>query len=326
MIANAAAIAAAALVVAAVGGSNAGAAGACTAVYTGGTLAAFVAHLQPGDVGCAEGTFAEGFVASNPGWTLRGPRILGSLHLTSTANDVTLEDVYVNNRAVTKAWAVLVQGDRVTLRRVEVTNGNKPGSKTDGICVLAGFGFEQDSANTAVNLLVERSRLHNCGDDSHEHGIYLESTRNAIVRDSYLYGSGGEGVQLYPDAQGSLIEHNVVDGNSRDYKANIMLAGERKRGEYRSPHGSSNNRIVFNILTFPETRYNVDSYYPRGSLPPIGNEVAFNCAFGAPMGDFGATNAYSAHDNFHADPRYTDRAAGDYSLREGSPCAGLGPR
>ena len=304
----------------------------CTRVYTQGTLSDFVATLAPGDTGCAFGTFNEGVKVTNGGFTLRGPRLYGYLWLTSSANSITLEDVYLDNRYVSTAWALLVQGDGVTLRRAEVTNGDKAGSQTDGICVLAGFGFEDDPANTAVGFTVENSRIHDCGDDDHEHSIYLESTRNAVVRDNYLYGSGGYGVHMYPDAQGSLIEHNLISDNSRACKANLTFSGESAHPEYKRPHGSSNNKVFWNLITFPACDYNVESWYPRGSLDPVGNEVAFNCVYGAPRANFGELTtasgvpAYVEHDNLIVDPLYVDRAARNYQLLLASPCLGLGPR
>ena len=304
----------------------------CTRLYTSGTLSDFVATLAPGDTGCAFATFNEGVKVTNGGFKLRGARVNGYVWLTSTANRVTLEDVYLDNRSVPTAFALLVQGDGVTLRRAEVTNGDKPGSGTTGICVLAGFGFEDDPANTAVDFTVENSRIHDCGDDDHEHSIYLESTRNAVLRDNYLYGSGGYGVHMYPDAQGSLIEHNLISDNSRACKANLTFSGESAHPEYQRPHGSSNNKVFWNLITFPGCDYNIESWYPRGSLDPVGNEVAFNCVYGAPRANFGELTtasgvpAYVEHDNLIVDPLYVDRAARNFGLLPVSPCLAFGPR
>jgi hypothetical protein len=137
---------------------------------------------------------------------------------------------------------------------------------------------------------------------------------------------------MYPDAQGSLIEYNVITDNSKACKANLTFSGEAPGGEYQYAHASSNNKVFYNLITFAACRYNVDSYYPRGSATPVGNEAAFNCVFSAPYGNFGDLQtddgavAYTQHDNVNADPRFVNRAAGDYRLEAGSPCAGRGPR
>ena len=99
-------------------------------MYTDGTLSAFVASLAPGDTGCAYATFREGVKITNGGFKLRGPHVYGYVWITSSANSITLEDVYFDNRDVSTAYALLVQGDNVTLRRAEVTNGNKPAAGT----------------------------------------------------------------------------------------------------------------------------------------------------------------------------------------------------
>ena len=136
----------------------------------------------------------------------------------------------------------------------------------DGICVTAGYGFEHDPSNTALALTVAQSRIHDCGDDPHEHGLYLESTRGAAIRDNYLYRNPGYGISMYPDAQRSTIEHNVLDSNSLAGRANITFSGEAAGGEYSKPHGSDGNVVRFNIISNPAQRYNVDSYYPAGSV------------------------------------------------------------
>jgi hypothetical protein len=301
------------------------------------TVTRLVASLRPGAVGCLlGGTYEERVVlvaGGRPGLpiTLRpGPgvraQILGSLWVKSSADWVTISGLTVNGRKANNAYAVLVQGDHVVLSNVDVTNPKFDGERIDAICVLAGEGFEEDSANTAVDLTIERSRIHNCGDDAHEHGIYLESTRNAHVTDSYLYASPGYGVNMYPDAQGSVIEHNVIDGNSLAGRANVTFSGEAAGDDYAQPHGSDGNVVRFNLITNAVTRYNVDSYYPAGSTSPTDNEVVDNCVWNAPYGNFGGRSGYSQSDNRDADPMYVDRAAANFALQPGSPCAGWGPR
>jgi hypothetical protein len=146
------------------------------------------------------------------------------------------------------------------------------------------------------------------------------------VTDSYLYASPGYGLHMYPDAQGSVIEYNVIDGNSLAGRANLTFSGEAGGGEYAQPHGSDGNVVRFNLITNAVTRYNVDSYYPAGSTPPTDNEVVDNCVWNAPYGNFGGRSGYGQADNRDVDPMYVDRAAANFALRPGSPCVGWGPR
>jgi chitodextrinase len=302
------------------------------------TVGKLLDSLSAGQTGClvgSAGPFAlEDLTIDTPDITLTsvpGQRATfrGSLYLNSAANGVTLRDFDLDNTDSTRI-AVKLNADDVTISNMDITNDNKPNgtSNYNGICVLAGPGFEQGDAYIVSNLVVEKSRIHNCGDDAHEHSLYLEGTRNPIIRDNYLYGNYGIGLDLYPDTQGMIAEYNVIYGNSRAGKENVGFAGEVAGGEYSSDHASSNNVVRYNVITNPVSRYNVDSYFPSTKVRPAGNAVTDNCVWNAPMGNFGYDNSgdYAQSDNKDVDPRYVDAAAADFRLQSGSPCAGWGPR
>jgi hypothetical protein len=313
-------------------GSDANA-GTATSPYR--TAQYLTSHLASGETGCLSGTFNESVTISTAGITLASApgqraKINGGVRLNVTANGVTVRDFDVDGYGFVYSTFRIIGADQVSVINMEITNRNYQNgtSNYNAICLLAGAGatFETDPSYTVWNLLIERSRIHNCGDDAHEHSIYLETTRNAVVRDNYLYGNNGYGVSMYPDAQGSLIEYNVIDGNSRAGRANLTFSGEAAGGEYAQPHGSDNNTVRFNLISNAVTRYNVDSYYPSGSVVPSNNRVDSNCVWNAPFGNFGGTNAYTQTNNKNADPLYVNRAAADFTLQANSPCTGLGPR
>jgi hypothetical protein len=295
------------------------------------TIRHLLTVLRPGQVGClVGGTFVENVAIAAGGRrdsriVLRSApgtraRVEGYVIVRSSASDVTIADLAIDGASAAPP-TVQVQGDRVTLRHLDITNRNKPGSAYNAMCVLAGAGFEEDPANTAHDLVVESSRIHDCGDDTHEHAIYLESTRNAVVRDSYLYDNPGYGISMYPDAQGTLVVRNVIDGNGH---GNITFSGEKAGKEYRMDHASSWNRVVRNVISNAGSRYNIESFFP--SLKPVGNTVVLNCVWNAPWGNFGYTDGYTRSSNIEAPPRYVDRSRKDFRLRTSSRCRGLGPR
>jgi hypothetical protein len=137
---------------------------------------------------------------------------------------------------------------------------------------------------------------------------------------------------MYPDAQGSLIEYVVIDGNSGECKANLTFSGEEAGGEYALPHGSSNNVIRYSLITNSRCRYNVESYYPSGSLTPVGNLVEYSCVWNAPWGNWGYLTtdagavAYTERNNLDVNPLYVNLTRKDFNLQAGSPCTGWGPR
>ena len=303
-------------------------AGSATAPYR--TVQYLVNRLTAHETGCLlAGSYVGNVAFANGSVTLAGvtgqdAKILGYVWVKSSANDVTVQDLSIDGHDVSPP-PVQVNGDRVTLRNLDITDRNKPGSAYNGMCVLAGPNFEADPANTAYDLTITNSRIHNCGDDAHEHAIYLESTRRAHVVDSFLYDNPGYGIHMYPDAQASLIEYVLIDGNSSKCKANLTFSGEKAGGEYSRAYGSSNNVVRYSLITNSLCRYNVESYYPTGSLAPTGNVVENSCVWNAPLGNFGSTSGYTQHDNIDADPLYTDRTVKDFRLQPTSPCLGFGP-
>ena len=93
----------------------------------------------------------------------------------------------------------------------------------------------------AVDPLVEQSRIHNCGggNGGHDHAIYTEFTRRAVIRNNYLYDNPGFGISMYPDTQNALIEHNVIDGNGYENRGNVTFSGEEAGGEYDRDYAST---------------------------------------------------------------------------------------
>jgi hypothetical protein len=173
---------------------------------------------------------------------------------------------------------------------------------------------------------VVRSRIHHCGggNGGHDHAIYSEFTRRAVIRDNYLYHNPGFGISMYPDTQNALIEHNVIDGNGWENRGNVTFSGEAAGGEYSRDYASSNNVLRRNIISNAGARYNIDSYFP--SLRPRGNLVSRNCVWNAPLGNFGGRSGYRLYRNRIAPPSFRDRSHNDFRLRAGSRCRGYGPQ
>jgi Right handed beta helix region len=246
-------------------------------------------------------------------------RLRGYIWIKDSANGVTLSHLSIDGHNVGPI-TVQVQGDGALLRRLNITNRNKRNSSNTGSCVLLGV-----VGAPAVRPQVVRSRIHNCGggNGGHDHAIYTEFTRRALIRNNYLYDNPGFGISMYPDTQNALIEHNVIDGNGYENRGNVTFSGEEAGGEYDRDYASSYNILRRNIISNAWARYNIDSYFP--SLQPRGNLVSRNCVWNAPFGNFGGRSGYALALNRIAPPSFRNRAAKDFRLRAVSRCRGKGP-
>ncbi len=282
------------------------------------TVQRLVDRLQPGQTGCLlAGTFtgdvrvARGGLPGSP-LTLTSAlgaaaTVAGRLYVTDTANDVVISNLYLDGRNADGLPSPTVNGDRVTFTNDDVTNYNT------GICFVLG---STERWGVAVDVVIQNSRIHNCGKlpaTNHEHGIYVEATRNALIQNNAIYDNADRGVQLYPDAQGTVVQDNVIDGNG----VGVIFSGDSVRA-------SSNNVVSNNIVTNSAIRRNIESWWggPVGS----GNVARRNCLWNGRLGAVGDPVGFVATDSVVADPGFVDRSAKDYSVPPSSPCAGMGLR
>jgi Right handed beta helix region len=290
------------------------------------TVQRLVRALRPGQTGCLmRGTYHGSVYIENDRIELASvarsrARLRGHIWIKDSANGVTLSHLSIDGHDVVPI-TVQVHGDDALLRRLNITNRNKRNSTSTGSCLLLGH-----YGTPAFRTRVVRSRIHNCGggNSGHDHGIYSEFSRRAVIRDNYIYDNPGFGISMYPDTQYALIEHNVIDGNAYENRSNVTFSGEEAGGEYDRDYASSNNVLRRNIISNSRGRHNVESFYP--SLQPTGNLVARNCVWNAPRGNFGERSGYRLYRNRIAPPRFRDRAGNDFRLRRSSRCRGFGPR
>ncbi len=171
------------------------------------------------------------------------------------------------------------------------------------------------------DLLIEGNRIHNCGRTGKlDHLIYVTQSRGAVIRRNLLVDNpGGWAVHLYPNADGTLVEGNVIDSN----QGGVIFAGSGGGAT------SDGNVVRGNVITNSAPRWNVESSW-SGGPPGHGNRASQNCLFstgrGAPSG-LGYADGFQSSGNVVANaPVYVDREAGDYRLRHGSHCAALAGR
>jgi Right handed beta helix region len=274
-----------------------------------GPVQRLVNALRPGQTGCLRsGTYVEDVTISRSRIALRSypgehASIVGRLYVRRTAHDDVLAHLLLDGRNRAGLPSPTVNGTRIRFTYVEVTN------RRTSICFDIGSG----RYGRARGTVIDHSRIHACGSrpaDNTEHGIYVAAADDTRIVDDLIYDNADRGIQLYPDAQRTLIERNVIDGNGEG----IIFSGADGRA-------SSNNVVRHNVITNSLIRADVESWYPRGNPRGVGNVVRENCVFGGRNTIAPRFGGFTATLNVIVDPHYADAAAGDFRIPPSNPCA-----
>ena len=231
---------------------------------------AFVRSLRPGQTGCLRPGVhiagRDGIKFSRPRVTLRsrgsGPAILvGRVWIARGANKVKIRDLVLDGRNSKGQASPTVNANDAVFRDNEITN------RHTGICLLLG----SDDWGRASGTRILHNRIHDCGRlpaTNYDHGIYVAFATGTVIRRNRIYDNADRGIQLYPDADGTLVTGNVISGNGQG----IIFSGA-------SSHVSSNNLVKRNIIRDSILRFNVE-YFWQGGRVGSGNVVKHNCIYG----------------------------------------------
>ena len=279
------------------------------------------ASLRPGEVGCLlRGSYIEDQIIIRHGGTsgkpiiIRGapgtrPVVHGRITVNAMSTDLVIAGLDLDGRNRIHGASPTILGDRITFRDNDVTNFNTE------ICFILG---SLTRGNVAEGVVINGNRIHNCGKlpaQNQDHGIYVQYARNTVIKNNYIYDNADRGIQLYPDADGTAIQNNIIDGNGEG----IIFSGDGT--------GPPTHVVRDNVISNSRVRSNIEYFYPEGSGPGHGNVVTHNCVFGAAGQDVdGAGFAFSAEETLVTDPLFLNRDAKDFRLQPESPCVGLGPK
>ncbi len=118
---------------------------------------------------------------------------------------------------------------------------------------------------------IEHNRIHDCGRmpaTNYDHGIYVNQARRAFIHRNVIHDNADRGIQLYPNAHGSKIVGNVIDGNGQG----VAFGGD-----------SNNNVVARNVISNSTVRFNVESADSSGRH----NMVRNNCVWTKQKGYYG---------------------------------------
>lgn len=312
-------------------------------------VAKLISILDPGQTGClvAGQTFNEPsgtFIVGNAGGTEGNPvtitssgqpraNINAQMWLQTSSHDIVFKNLnFIGSPGLDRSVMLDIQGDRIKFEDNEVTFGR-------GHCFNVGLLNGENAVPThqpTKGFVLDGNRIHDCGTDlgfagSGEHAVYLKYTQGARITNNYIYDNNVHGVQLYPRADGTLVEHNVIDGNS----GNLNIGSFPSAGAF-----SRNNVVRDNIITNATFLHDNDTAQVHGNYPvgttdtQYGNVVTENCLFpvygGEQRSDVNDANfsgyGYRNFANVFQNPMYENRAAKDFDIPANSPCAGKGPQ
>jgi hypothetical protein len=278
------------------------------------TVKRLTRSLRRGQTGCLlRGRYRHRGVARirRPAVTLRSvkgarARVDGTIWIDPSARGSRVMRLFLTTSDPAYPIPLKAQADRSVVSENVIT-----GRRASTICLVIG------SAHRARGVLVERNRITRCGfEGKYDHLVYLVHSRGAVLRWNVLTDNpGGWAVHLYPDADRTLVEHNVIDRN----QGGVIFAGD---GE----DASDRNLVRNNAITFSTPRWNVEGSWSGGS-PGDGNVAERNCLFtdgpSAPAG-IGQLDGFSAADNtVVAGSPYVPRHDAAHRFAVGSPCATL---
>jgi parallel beta-helix repeat protein len=280
------------------------------------TVRRLLDRLAPGQVGCVRGgTYRESITISHGGTsnsrrvTLQsypGERatLVGRLYIRRRAPYVTIANMNLNgrNRASLPSPDIVGESDRFI--------GNDVTNEHTEICFILG----SPGYGRAKDTLIEGNRIHDCGlrpSRNEDHGIYVADADYTRIVNNVIFNNTDRGVQLYPDAQGTVIEHNIIDENGE----NIAFGGERT--------STNNSLVAFNLITNSTIGFDVQSYFPGGTPVGVNNVVRDNCIFGGVAGTVAREKGFTAANlgNKGVNPEYAAPASGNFSVPPRNRCA-----
>jgi hypothetical protein len=278
------------------------------------TVQKLISSLTPGQTGCVkQGTYDEDVtfrtsgtatapitLTSYPGQTAT---IVGRMYIVDGANYVTVTGLDLNGENPQQALSPMIDANNATFSYDNVTNDHT------GTC----FGIGSATWGWATGTLITHDTIHDCGQlpaTNSQHGLYIGAATNTTIAWSLIYGNADRGIQLYPDAQHTTIDHDIIDDNGEG----IIISGA-------GGVASSYTNVYDNILSNANVRHDVESYWPPGNPVGVDNTVHNNCIWGGREGGIGmADGGYRASQNLKASPQFVNEAAHDYELRATSPC------
>src|SRR3954451_5869740 len=211
----------------------------------------------------------------------------------TASHDLVLRDLDLRDtNAQGQGSLIQLDGDRLTLDGIDATYAGN-------ICLDLGGDPRAGAVDSSDDIVIRNSRIHDCGsaygpphflNDSGVHGIYVQFTRRLVIEDNLIYRNHNRGIQLYPDADDTVVRRNVLYGNG----ANLNIGSQRDLSVWSERNLVQANIISESVLDglqpdgFVGDTSEVLGNFPAPGpgIPDFANQVTGNCvANSAPPGE-----------------------------------------
>ena len=248
--------------------------------------------------------------------------IRAGIHVAKGANGVVVRNLKLDGSRAPRCK----KGDTCNTLPSPIVNANYTRwiendvtNRHTAICFILG----NKHTGAARRTLIKNNRIHNCGRrpvTNLDHGIYLDYAKGTRILNNAIYDNADRGIQLRSNADGTIIQRNIIDGNGQG----IIFSGNAGKA-------SDNTKVRKNIISNSRVRHNVEHWYP--SKNPVGrkNFVKSNCLWASHSKPYYRDNGgvkmpavgYKARSNVVKAPRYVNRGAKNFRLRKSSPCRAI---
>jgi hypothetical protein len=282
------------------------------------TAQKLVSSLHAGQTGCLRAGTYTGSVTFRTGGTASAPitltaypgetaTIVGRVYVAEGSDYTTVTDLNLDGVNAARQQSPMIDANHVTFSYDDVTDDHT------GIC----FGIGSATWGWATGTLITHSRIHDCGqmtpDDNYQHGFYVGGATDTTIEWDLIYDNAARGIQLYPEADYTTIDHNIIDSNG----TGIIISGT-------DGVASSYTNVYDNVLSNATQRHDVEAWWPAGNPVGVGNTVHDNCVWGGRQGTIDTSGGgFTAPNNFDVDPQFADASTHNYAMNAASPCLAL---
>ncbi|MCW3011108.1 MAG: hypothetical protein JWO90_1512 [Solirubrobacterales bacterium] len=136
------------------------------------------------------------------------------------------------------------------------------------------FGLGDTVWGVADDATIAGNVIHHCGvhGTNMDHGVYIRQAARVSVLRNVIRDNPDRGVQMFPNADRSLVSGNLISGNGEG----IIFSGD-------SDETSDGNIVADNRIVASKLRWDVESYWMPGVVG-TGNELHGNCVGGGRRG------------------------------------------